>query len=81
MIYRQLFDSSVVNEISYQEISKFKVSIDLSMVVKSSERITFSYFVGKPTEYNKIIIPCTLHTKEGIFTGWLKSFESDTYNQ
>ena len=39
--------SSMVNERSCQEIFKFKVSIHLSMVVKGSETVTFSYFVGK----------------------------------
>ena len=50
MIYCPLFDSSVVSERQpSQEIFKFKVSVHLSMVVKSSEGITFSYLVENYT--------------------------------
>ena len=55
MIYYQLLDSSVVNGRLCQEISKFKVSVHLSMVIKSSEGITFSYFKGKYTYMVRLI--------------------------
>ena len=49
MICCQLLDSNVVNEGLCQEISQFKISVHLGMNVKSSEGVTFSYFIGKHT--------------------------------
>ena len=49
MIYYQVFDSCVVNERLHPEISKFKVSVHLGMVIKSRKEITFLNFIGRHT--------------------------------
>ena len=71
MVYYQLSDSSIVNERPCQETSKFEVSLHLSMIVKSSEGITFHILQGNiycPSNLSNNYISVKLRSKEQKFS-------------